>query len=79
MGELCLISGVIQSGVGGYIGILMESSLANLCSNTYLSIKVEALRTYMYNIIFFCACGAAAVGVALLISLLMLVSKLMES
>jgi uncharacterized membrane protein required for colicin V production len=79
LGLLCLIGGVIQSGLGGYIGILMEASLASLCGNTYLSFKVELLRTYMYNIIFFCACGAAAVGLGLLIILLMLASKLMES
>ncbi len=76
LAELCLLGGVIQSGVGGYIGILMEPSSAPLCS-TYLAYKVEWLRTYMYNIIFFCACAAATVGVVLLVVLLRLLSILM--
>jgi hypothetical protein len=66
--ELCLLAGIIQSGIGGYIGLLMQQSSFTPCSN-YLKFKVETLNTYMFNIIFFCACGAAVVSIAFLIVL----------
>jgi hypothetical protein len=76
--ELLLLAGVVQSGVGRRIGVLMHQSSSQLCT-AYLTMKVEWLNTYMYDLVFFCACGAAAVGIGFLAVLARLQAKLTES